>query len=93
METVTGHEFEQRLSEYLRRAEAGESFVVVVGDRSVAMLVPTSPSPNWLDELFRRGELLPPERPYARVSRTEPLPGTPGFSASAELEWQREERL
>jgi prevent-host-death family protein len=91
METTTRGEFELDVDGYLARAEAGESFVVTSDGRSVAVLVPASPSPGLADEMLRLGELIPPERPFGEVFRSEPLPGKPGFSASAELDRLRSE--
>ncbi len=46
----------------------------------------------WYDRMVASGELIPAERPTGELL-SDPLPGKPGFSASDELQWQREDRF
>jgi hypothetical protein len=53
-----------------------------------------SPVPSDMaeyDKLVAGGELVPAERPFGMVFRSDPLPGKPDFSASAELDRLRDE--
>jgi prevent-host-death family protein len=48
MERVTVAQLKAKLSEYLRRVEAGESFMVVKHDHPVAVLQPVATRPTGL---------------------------------------------
>ncbi len=52
-----------RLREYLRRAEAGESFEVTTFGRTVAHLTPARAGQSTWDRLVVEGKLTPPLNP------------------------------
>ncbi len=70
METVGIRELKNRLSLYVRKAEAGDVVVITDRGRVVAELVPPGQGPERRDvhpgllELARRGELRLPTRPH-----------------------------
>jgi antitoxin (DNA-binding transcriptional repressor) of toxin-antitoxin stability system len=70
----------------MRRVAAGES--IAVTDRGVVIGVINPPPTGTLrEQLIASGELIPGRR----GPLPEPLPGKPGFSASAELQRMRDE--
>lgn len=86
-----------QLSEYVRRASAGEIVLVTDRDRVVAELVPPRPdrSPVLADELlaaaFRDGLIQPPRKPGAPLTATT-KPLVPLQQLLAELDQDREDR-
>jgi hypothetical protein len=50
-------------------------------------------SQDMYNRMVASGELIPAERPLGEWLLWEPLAGKPGFSASEELQWQREDRF
>ena len=62
-------ELRAELAGFLRRAEAGESFVVTVSGRPAALLGPIgASSARSLDELVAAGAVDPPRAPSRRAS-------------------------
>lgn len=91
METVGVRELRQNASVYLRRVAAGESITVTDRGVPVAMLVPPPRDLALRERLIRNGELIPAERKDRSVLLQPPIESD--VDASAELQWQREDRL
>jgi prevent-host-death family protein len=92
MEFVGVRELRQNASKYLRRVAAGESITITDRGRPVAMLVPTPREGISLyEQMIASGELIPPENPDPAIWLEPPLESS--VDASAELQWQREDRL
>lgn len=60
MTKVGMRELRHRLRDYLRRAEAGESFEVTSFGRTVARLAPARAGQSTWDRLVAEGKLTPP---------------------------------
>ncbi|MBN1771482.1 MAG: type II toxin-antitoxin system prevent-host-death family antitoxin [Deltaproteobacteria bacterium] len=96
MRTVGLKVLKNRLSEYVRAAEAGETVLISDRDRVVAELVPPSDAraPRVADvllaELVRSGLLTPALRPPGRPPATEPVASW--AELAAELAAQRADR-
>jgi antitoxin (DNA-binding transcriptional repressor) of toxin-antitoxin stability system len=96
MRTVGLKVLKNKLSEYVRAAEAGETVLIADRDRVVAELVPPgdSRSPRLADamlaELVRSGVLTPALRPVGPPPRTEPVAAW--SELAAELAADRAER-
>lgn len=91
MDTIGVRELRQNASKYLHRVAAGESITVTERGKPVAVMNPVPSDMGVYDQLVARGELIPAERPFGEVFLSDPLPGKPGFSASAELDRLRDE--
>jgi prevent-host-death family protein len=74
-ETVGVAQLRQNLSEYLRRIEAGERFVVTDRSRPVASLGPLAESAR--ERLVAEGRLLPARRPGTATTEPVVLSGDP----------------
>lgn len=86
-------ELRQNASKYIHRVAAGESITVTERGKPVAVMVPVSDEATLYDRMVASGELIPPERPNG-VLFDQPLePLALGFSASEELQRQREDRF
>ena len=93
METIGLRELRQNASKYVHRAAAGESITITEHGRAVAELRPLQAHQTLYDRMVASGEIIPAEQPTG-VLFDKPLePLDLGFSASAELERQREDRL
>lgn len=84
-------ELRQNASEYLRRAEAGESFELTRHGERVAMLTPLPERANARDRLIAEGKLIPGKGNLADLGP--PLPAKVTGSVSRALDELREERL
>jgi prevent-host-death family protein len=80
----------QRLSAYLRRAGAGETFEVTTRGRPVAVLAPFEAAATPLERLEASGRALPAEGDLLELG---PPPRLGGRSLSRALREQRGERL
>lgn len=93
MESIGVRELRQNASKYLHRVAAGESITITERGKPVAVLSPPSTEQTLYDRMVATGELIPPERPSG-VLFDKPLePLDVGFSASEELDRQREDRF
>jgi antitoxin (DNA-binding transcriptional repressor) of toxin-antitoxin stability system len=68
-----------KLSEYVRMAEGGETVLITDRDRVVAELVPVTPGRSpWVDDailadMVRNGWLSPPANPKGPIPRSHPI--------------------
>ena len=68
-----------KLSEYVRMAEGGETILITDRDRVVAEMVPVTPGRSpWVDdanlaELVRKGWLTPPANPGGPIPKSHPI--------------------
>ena len=100
METVGIRELKNRLSAYIRRAEAGDVILVTDRGRVVAELVPPARDARLPDfppgfiELARRGELRLPTSPHDPELYRRPLPRLDlrGQGVQELLDWMREDK-
>src|SRR4051794_29291981 len=99
MEKVGIRELKDKLSLYVRKAEAGDVVLVTDRGRIVAELVPPGHStlgagidPGIL-ELVRRGEARLPARPHDPESYRDPLPRIDlgGLTVRDLIDWERGE--
>jgi antitoxin (DNA-binding transcriptional repressor) of toxin-antitoxin stability system len=86
MSTVTTRDLKDRLSWYLRKAEAGEHVVVLRGGHPVATIIPFDPSASEgpeeiLARLAASGRVQLPSK-GVRASHTPPVVPTEGIMAS-----------
>lgn len=91
MESIGLRELRQNASRYLHRVRAGESIMVTEHGMPIAVINPVQSEDSLYESLVTNGELIPAERPFGEVLLSDPLPGKPGFSASAELQRMRDE--
>lgn len=76
MERIGIRELRQNASQYVRRAEAGETIEVTDRGRPVARLAPLPKTNSVLDRLIAEGKVRPATRSLRDVPP--PLPPTPG---------------
>jgi antitoxin (DNA-binding transcriptional repressor) of toxin-antitoxin stability system len=79
-------ELRQHASRWLRRVEAGESFLITDRGHVVATLSPAAPD-TW-QRLVQSGRVTMPSR---RLGDVEPLPNPEGVSVSALLQADRDD--
>lgn len=85
---VSVREMKDRLSKYLRRAQAGEDIVITHRGRPVARLVPASPEPPTEAEVIARIRALPWVRPGSgrRIKGAQhPISWKPGDRLASDL--------
>lgn len=83
MERVGIRELRQNASEYVRRAEAGETIEVTDRGRAVARLAPLPKAESVLDRLIAEGRVAPATADIASLGP--PLPPTPGVRPLSEI--------
>lgn len=89
MTRVNVREFRHRLSEYIERAEAGESLEVTVHGRPVGRFVPMDPSATTLQRLIAEGKVTPAADPdTTTLPERQPARGG-GLTATEELLLER----
>lgn len=95
MDRIGIRELRQNASEYVRRAEQGETIEVTDRGRPVARLSPLPKAESVLDRLIAEGSAMRAERELRDVLQSvkpaPPIPGQPSISQI--LEEMREERL
>jgi len=92
MERVGIRELRQNASEYVRRAEAGETIEVTDRGRPVARLAPLPKGETILDRLIAEGKATPATRDMRDLPP--PLPRRPGEPLLSEiLDELREDRI
>jgi prevent-host-death family protein len=83
MERIGIRELRQNASEYVRRAEAGETIEVTDRGRPVARLAPLPAAESILDRLIAEGKMTPATADIASLGP--PLPPTPGARPLSEI--------
>ncbi len=83
MERIGIRELRQNASEYVRRAEAGETIEVTDRGRPVARLAPLPAADSILDRLIAEGKMTPATADIASLGP--PLPPTPGARPLSEI--------
>jgi prevent-host-death family protein len=83
MERVGIRELRQNASEYVRRAEAGETIEVTDRGRPVARLAPLPKAASVLDRLIAEGKATPATRDWRTLPP--PVPPTPGARPLSEI--------
>jgi prevent-host-death family protein len=83
MERVGIRELRQNASEYVRRAEAGETIEVTDRGRPVARLSPMPKGESILDRLIAEGKVTPATADLYDLGP--PLPPTPGKRPLSEI--------
>lgn len=92
MDRIGIRELRQNASEYVRRAERGETIEVTDRGRPVARLSPLPKAESVFDRLVAEGKATPALGDLLEVVKpAPPLPGQPTIAEM--LEEQREERL
>lgn len=92
MDRIGIRELRQNASEYIRRAERGETIEVTDRGRPVARLSPLPKAGGIVDRLIAEGRLTPGTGDLVELAK--PLPQRPGQpSVSQMLDELREERL
>ena len=82
-----------KLSEYVRRAAAGETIVITDRGRRVAELVPVQPRPEGVIERgIREGWIRPAKRGPDWPPKPKPVPGLTLEQLMKELDEDREDR-
>ena len=94
MPTVGLKILKNKLSEYIRRAAAGETVVVTDRNRVVAEIVPPrqQESENLIERGVREGWLRPAKRDANWPPPRRPIPGLTLEQLMAELDSDREDR-
>lgn len=81
-----------KLSEYVRRAAAGETIVITDRDRPIAELVPPRPQPEtWRERGIREGWLQPAVRDADWPPKPVPIEGYTLEQLLAELDEDRKD--
>jgi len=83
MKRIGIRELRQNASEYVRRAEAGETIEVTDRGRPVARLAPLPAAESILDRLIAEGKMTPATADIASLGP--PLPPTPGARPLSEI--------
>ncbi|MGI8998470.1 MAG: type II toxin-antitoxin system Phd/YefM family antitoxin [Candidatus Limnocylindria bacterium] len=83
MERIGIRELRQNASEYVRRAEAGETIEVTDRGRPVARLAPLPKAESILDRLIAEGKATPATRSWRTLPP--PAPPTPGARPLSEI--------
>jgi len=92
MERIGIRELRQNASEYVRRAQAGETIEVTDRGRPVARLAPLPRAESILDRLIAEGRATPPTRDLASLGP--PVAPTPGARSLSEIvDELREDRI
>ncbi len=92
LERVGIRELRQNASEYVRRAEAGETIEVTDRGRPVARLAPLPKGESILDRLIAEGKATPATADLLDLGP--PPPPTPGAPALSELiDEMREDKI
>lgn len=92
MERVGIRELRQNASEYVRRAEAGETIEVTDRGRPVARLAPLRKGESILDRLIAEGKVTPATADLESLGP--PLPPTPGARPLSEvIDEMREDKI
>jgi len=84
-----------KLSEYVRRAAAGETVVITDRGRAVAEIVPHKPETGltpFQEKGLREGWLTPARRPFPPLPPRKPIPGYTLEQLLADLDKDREDR-
>ena len=93
MTTVGLKTLKDKLSEYVRRAAAGETIVITDRDRPVAEIGPPRSQPEtWRERGIREGWLTPAKKPFAPLPPRNPIPGLTLEQLLADLDRDREDR-
>ncbi len=92
MERVGIRELRQNASEYVRRAEAGETIEVTDRGRPVARLAPLPKAESILDRLIAEGKMTPATRDWRTLPP--PAPPRPGARPLSEIvDEMREDKI
>lgn len=92
MERVGIRELRQNASEYVRRAESGETIEVTDRGRPVARLAPLPRGGSILDRLIAEGKMTPATRDWRTLPP--PAPATPGARPLSEIvDEMREDKI
>ena len=82
-----------KLSEYVRLAEKGETVVITDRGRAVAEIVPLRRKPESVIERgIREGWIRPAKKPFRPLPPRKPVPGLTLEQLLADLERDREDR-
>jgi len=93
MQTVGLKVLKNNLSEYVRRAAAGETVAITDRGRVVAEIVPPLRSPESIIERgVREGWIRPAKRPSQPLPPRKPIPGYTLDQLLADLDRDREDR-
>jgi prevent-host-death family protein len=95
MATVGLKTLKTKLSEYVRRAAAGETVVITDRGRAVAEIVPHKPETGltpFQEKGLQEGWLTPARRPFAPLPPRKPIPGYTLEQLLADLDKDREDR-
>lgn len=93
MATVGLKILKNKLSEYVRRAAAGETIVITDRGRPVAELMPPRKEPeSIIDRGIREGWIRPAKRGPHWPPKGKPVPGLTFDQLMADLEKDREDR-
>ncbi len=95
MRTVGLKTLKNKLSEYVRLAEAGETIQITNRDRVVADIVPHKPETGltpFQEKGVREGWLTPARRPFAPLPPGKPVPGLTLEKLMEDLDRDREDR-
>ena len=94
MPTVGLKILKNKLSEYIRRAAAGETVVVTDRNRVVAEIVPPRGHQHetFVERGVREGWLTPAKRPFQPLPPRKPIPGLTLEQLLADLDRDREDR-
>ncbi|HEV2302250.1 MAG TPA: type II toxin-antitoxin system prevent-host-death family antitoxin [Stellaceae bacterium] len=95
MKTVGLKVLKNKLSEYVRLAEAGETVVITDRGRAVAEIVPLKPQSGltpFQEEGGREGWLTPAKKPFAPLPPGKPVPGLTFDKLMEDLARDREDR-
>jgi prevent-host-death family protein len=92
MERIGIRELRQNASEYVRRAEAGETIEVTDRGRPVARLSPLPKGETLIDRLIAEGKMTPATRDWRTLPP--PAPPTPGARPLSEIiDEMREDKI
>ena len=95
MVTVGLKVLKNKLSEYVRRAAAGETIVITDRGRAVAEIIPPqpkTPKESFIERGVREGWLTPAKNRGGLPPRPKPVPGLSFEQLMADLERDREDR-
>jgi antitoxin (DNA-binding transcriptional repressor) of toxin-antitoxin stability system len=95
MEAVGIKALKNRLSEFVRRAAAGETVLITDRNRVVAEIRPHQPETGltpFQEKGFREGWLTPAKRPFAPLPPGKPVPGLTFEKLMEDLARDREDR-
>jgi antitoxin (DNA-binding transcriptional repressor) of toxin-antitoxin stability system len=95
METVGIKSLKNRLSEFVRRAAAGETVLITDRDRVVAEIRPHQPETGltpFQEKGLREGWLTPAKRPFAPLPPGKPVAGLTFEKLMEDLARDREDR-